>query len=67
MSPPRYGSSFWIALPIGAAVMVFGAIGLIGCLLVWFFIATRSPFLGWIGLAGMILAWIAGLVWIMRR
>ena len=30
MSPPRYGSSFWIALPIGAAVMVFGAIGLIG-------------------------------------
>jgi hypothetical protein len=30
MSPPRYGRAFWIALPIGAALMTFGAVGLIG-------------------------------------
>jgi hypothetical protein len=30
MSPPRYGRAFWIALPIGAALMVFGAVGLLG-------------------------------------
>jgi hypothetical protein len=30
MSPPRYGRAFWIALPIGAALMAFGAVGLIG-------------------------------------
>jgi hypothetical protein len=30
MSPPRYGRAFWIALPIGAALMTFGAVGLLG-------------------------------------
>ena len=30
MSPPRYGRAFWIALPIGAGLMVFGAVGLLG-------------------------------------
>jgi hypothetical protein len=30
MSPPRYGRAFWIAMPIGAALMAFGAVGLIG-------------------------------------
>jgi hypothetical protein len=30
MSPPRYGRAFWIALPIGAALMAFGAVGLLG-------------------------------------
>jgi hypothetical protein len=30
MSPPRYGRAFWVALPIGAALMAFGAVGLIG-------------------------------------
>ena len=30
MSPPRYGREFWIALPIGTAIMAFGGVGLIG-------------------------------------
>jgi hypothetical protein len=30
MSPPRYGRAFWIALPVGAALMAFGAVGLVG-------------------------------------
>jgi hypothetical protein len=30
VSRPRYGRAFWIALPIGAALMAFGAAGLIG-------------------------------------
>ena len=30
MSPPRYGRAFWIALPIGAGLMAFGAVGLVG-------------------------------------
>jgi uncharacterized membrane protein YoaK (UPF0700 family) len=30
MSPPRYGRAFWIALPVGAALMTFGAVGLVG-------------------------------------
>ena len=30
MSPPRYGPAFWIALPVGAALMAFGAVGLVG-------------------------------------
>jgi hypothetical protein len=30
MSPPGYGRAFWIALPIGAALMTFGAVGLLG-------------------------------------
>jgi hypothetical protein len=30
MSPPRFGRAFWIALPIGAALMAFGAVGLVG-------------------------------------
>jgi hypothetical protein len=30
MSPPRYGRAFWIALPIGAALMAFGTFGLVG-------------------------------------
>jgi hypothetical protein len=29
MSAPRFGRPFWIALPVGAAVMAFGAIGLV--------------------------------------
>jgi hypothetical protein len=29
MSPPGYGRAFWIALPLGAAVMAFGVIGLV--------------------------------------
>jgi hypothetical protein len=30
MSPPRYGRAFWIALPVGTALMAFGAVGLVG-------------------------------------
>jgi hypothetical protein len=30
MSAPRNGRAFWIALPVGAALMAFGAIGLLG-------------------------------------
>lgn len=30
MSAPRYERVFWIALPAGAALMAFGAIGLVG-------------------------------------
>jgi hypothetical protein len=30
MNDPRFGGAFWIALPVGAAVMAFGAIGLVG-------------------------------------
>jgi hypothetical protein len=30
MTAPRYSRLFWIALPVGVAVMVFGAVGLIG-------------------------------------
>jgi hypothetical protein len=29
MSDPRFGRAFWIALPVGAGVMVYGAIGLV--------------------------------------
>jgi hypothetical protein len=29
MSDPPFGRAFWIALPVGAAVMVYGAIGLV--------------------------------------
>lgn len=30
MTAPRYGRAFWIALPVGAALMAFGAAGLVG-------------------------------------
>lgn len=30
MSAPRFGPAFWIALPVGAAVMAFGTVGLVG-------------------------------------
>jgi hypothetical protein len=30
MTAPRYGRAFWIALPAGAALMAFGAVGLVG-------------------------------------
>lgn len=30
MTAPRYGRAFWIALPLGAALMAFGALGLVG-------------------------------------
>jgi hypothetical protein len=30
MSAPRYTRVYWFALPVGAALMVFGAVGLIG-------------------------------------
>jgi hypothetical protein len=29
MSPPAYGRPFWVALAVGAAVMAYGAIGLV--------------------------------------
>ena len=47
--------------------LAVGGSGLIACLLVWFFIATRSPSLGWIGLLGLIGGWVAGLFWFIRR
>jgi hypothetical protein len=30
MNAPRYSRAYWIALPFGAALMAFGAVGLIG-------------------------------------
>lgn len=30
MSEPRYGRAYWIALPIGVALMVFGIVGMVG-------------------------------------
>jgi hypothetical protein len=29
MTTPRYGRLFWVALPVGAAIMGFGAVGLL--------------------------------------
>lgn len=32
MNAPSYNRAYWVALPVGAAIMAFGAVGLIGAL-----------------------------------